>query len=180
MPFSIVLLIEKAIGGVKLEQSSLYTNDEIIDIYNRHIDMVYRICLMYLKSVPDAEDAVQDVFLKLMRSNRKFKSSEHEKAWLIVTSQNHCKNMLKNWWRKKRTDINNIPEPSYVEDLTKDYIWEQVISLPNKYKMVIYLYYYEGYSTEEISKILDIKSSTIRTQLRTARKRLKLILEEEN
>lgn len=161
-----------------MEHSSLYTDDEIIDIYNRHVNMIYKICLMYLKNISDAEDAVQNIFLKLISGNHEFEDSEHEKAWLIVTSQNHCKNILKNWWRKKRTDINAILEPSYVEEYPHDDIWEKVTSLPNKYKMVIYLYYYEGYSTDEISKILDIKSSTIRTQLCTARKKLKMILEE--
>lgn len=134
---------------------------------------------MFLKNLPDTEDAVQEIFLKLMRGNHRFKNLEHEKAWLIVTSQNHCKNILRHWWRKKRTDISKIPEPSYLEDFPHDNIWEQVISLPRRYKMVIYLYYYEGYSTEEISEILEIKSSTIRGQLRTARKRLQIVLEEE-
>lgn len=67
-----------------------------------------------------------------------------------------------------------------MEDLSHDNIWQQVLSLPNKYKMVIYLYYYEGYSTDEISELLKIKSSTIRTRLCRARKRLKIILEEES
>lgn len=163
-----------------MEEPLFYTNKEIIEIYNRNVDTVYRISLMYLKNIPDAEDAVQDIFLKLIHRNNKFESLEHEKAWLIVTSQNHCKNILKNWWRKKRTDINSILEPSYTEDLSNDSIWQQVLSLPNKYKMVIYLYYYEGYSTDEISELLKIKSSTIRTRLSRARKELKIILEEEN
>ena len=109
LPIKIVLLIEEAKGGVKLESSSLYTNKKIIDIYNRNVNMIYKICLMYLKNIPDTEDAVQDIILKLINGNHKFKNLEHEKAWLIVTSQNYCKNILKYWWRKKRTDINNIP-----------------------------------------------------------------------
>ncbi|NMB27951.1 MAG: sigma-70 family RNA polymerase sigma factor [Tissierellia bacterium] len=165
---------------MKLGSSSLYTNSEIIDIYNRNVDTVYRISLMYLKNTPDAEDAVQDIFFKLIHGNHKFENLEHEKAWLIVTSQNYCKNILKNWWRKKRIDINSILEPSYIENLPHDNTWQQVLSLPNKYKMVIYLYYYEGYSTDEISEILKTKSSTIRTRLCRARKKLKIILEEES
>ena len=153
--------------------------DEITNIFNRHVSTVYKISLMYLKNVADAEDAVQNVFLKIVKGNHKFESLEHEKAWLIVTAQNYCKNILKNWWRKKRSDMESLPEPSYMEDLSKDHTWNQILKLPPKYKMVIYLYYYEGYSTEEISEILEIKSSTIRTQLSTGRKRLKIILEEE-
>lgn len=163
-----------------MDQGSIYTNDEIIDIYNRHVDTIYRVCLMYLKNVPDTEDAVQDIFIKLIKKKREFKNPEHEKAWLIVASQNHCKNKLKNWWKKKRSSMDNVSEPSYIEKLPQDNIWDKLILLPNKYKIVIYLYYYEGYSTEEISEILSIKSSTIRTRLCTARKKLKIILEEEN
>ena len=162
-----------------MEQSSLYTNDEIIDIYNRNVNTVYKICLMYLKNIPDAEDAVQNIFLKLIQGNHRFKNLEHEKAWLILTSQNHCKNILKHWWKKQRVDIDNIPEPSYERKNAFDDIWKQILLLPNKYKIVIYLYYYEGYSTEEISEILNIKSPTIRSQLSTARKKLKIILEED-
>lgn len=162
-----------------MEQSSLYTNDEIVEIYNRHVDTVYKICLMYLKNISDTEDAVQNIFLKLIHGNHRFESLEHEKAWLIVTSQNYCKNTLKHWWRKNRADIDNVPEPSYKEDSYYDNIWEKILLLHNKYKIVIYLYYYEGYSTEEISKILNVNSSTIRTRLCTARRKLKIILEED-
>ena len=163
-----------------MENSLPYTNREIINIYNRNVDTVYRISLMYLKNIPDAEDAVQDIFLKLIHENHKFESLEHEKAWLITTSKNYCKNILKNWWRKKRNNINNISEPSYTENFPMDNTWQQVVKLPNKYKMVIYLYYYEGYSTGEISEILETKNSTIRSRLYRARKKLKIIIEEES
>ncbi len=162
-----------------MDQSSLYTNDEIIEIYNRNVNTIYKICLMYLKNIPDAEDAVQNIFLNLLHGNYRFENLNHEKSWLILTAQNHCKNILKHWWRKKRIDIDNIPEPSYGEDSPYSNVWNQILLLPNKYKIVIYLYYYEGYSTEEISKILNIKSSTIRTQLSVARKKLKIILKED-
>lgn len=72
-------------GGVKLEQSSLYTNDEIIEIYNRNVNTVYKICLMYLKNIPDAEDAVQNIFLNLLHGNYRFENLNHEKSWLILT-----------------------------------------------------------------------------------------------
>lgn len=157
-----------------------YTNEEITNIYHRNIDTVYRVSLMFLKDVSDAEDAVQDIFIKLIRGKYRFETDEHEKAWLIVATQNHCKNILKNWWRKKRTDINKIPQPSYMENFTVDNIWQEVVKLPNKYKIVIYLYYYEGYATKEISDILGVKDSTIRSRLSRARKRLKIIIEEES
>lgn len=163
-----------------MEQSLPYTNDEIVNIYNRHVNMIYKICLMYLKNIPDAEDALQNIFIKLIKDNIRFKNPEHEKSWLIVTSQNHCKNVLKHWWKKKRVDSESIIEPSYEQDMENDNIWQQILLLPRKYKIVIYLYYYEGYKADEISEILGINSSTIRSQLSTARKKLKIILEERD
>ena len=76
-----------------------YTKEEVASLYRRHVGMVYQICLMLLKNVPDAEDAVQTVFRKLLEYGRTLQGPEHEKAWLIVTARNECKNQLRHWWR---------------------------------------------------------------------------------
>ena len=78
------------------------SQEEVASLYRRHVDMVYQICLMLMKNVPDAEDAVQTVFRKVMEYDRPFRDHEHEKAWLIVTARNECKNQLKHWWRTRR------------------------------------------------------------------------------
>ncbi|WP_151737586.1 RNA polymerase sigma factor ['Paenibacillus yunnanensis' Narsing Rao et al. 2020] len=106
----------------------------LTDIYNRHVDMVLRICFMFLRDEADSEDAVQTVFLKLIQAGKTFNDLEHEKAWLIVTAQNHCKIIIE----------------------------------------LLYLYYFEGYSSKEIADLLRIKDSTVRTQLRVGRKQSKL------
>ena len=78
------------------------SKEEVADLYRRHGSMVYQICIMLLKNVPDAEDATQTVFQKAMEYDKPFRDPEHEKAWLIVTARNQCKNQLKHWWRTRR------------------------------------------------------------------------------
>ncbi|CAG7643858.1 RNA polymerase sigma factor [Paenibacillus allorhizosphaerae] len=152
------------------------TNEEIADIYRRQVDTVYRVCYMFLKNVPDTEDAVQSVFLKLIRSGPRFKDGEHEKAWLIVTAQNHCKNALKYWWKRKRAAFSRIFEGFYVQKPPSGEILELLLALPDKYKIVLYLFYYEGYSSKEISSLIGIKDSTVRARLRIGRNHLQINL----
>ena len=131
----------------------IHTGEEVAALYRRHVGMVYQICLMLMKNVPDAEDATQTVFRKVMEYDKPFRDPEHEKAWLIVTARNECKNQLKHW----------------------DYI----LSLPEKYRMVLYLHYYQGYTSLETAEILGKNPSTVRTWLVQARWKLKEILEVE-
>ncbi|MEG2322229.1 MAG: sigma-70 family RNA polymerase sigma factor [Bacilli bacterium] len=148
------------------------TDKEFISIYNRHINTVYRVCFMYLKNKHDTEDACQTTFTKLLKYCGNFESVEHEKAWLIVTATNTCKNYFKTWyWRN--TIITDEFEVTSKEEQN---ILEDVLKLPFKYKKIIYLYYYEGYSTVEIAKLLNTCESTIRSQLHYGRQLLKAIL----
>lgn len=88
--------------------------------------------------------------------------------------------MVNHWWKKDRADLSKVLEPAYFDDDSKLFIWEEITKIPDKYKTVIYLHYYEGYNSEEIGNILGIKSSTVRTQLSTARQLLKPVLKEAN
>lgn len=159
--------------------SLLRTDEEMEDIYNRYVDTIYRIALMLLKNVSEAEDATQTVFIKLMTSGSQFESEEHMKAWLIVTAQNTCKDMIKGWWRSKRVDSACITEQIYSPDTLHSDIWSKIAALEDKYKFPVYLHYYEGYKTEEIAGMLKINHATLRTRLRTAKKKLKLLREED-
>jgi len=158
--------------------SLLRTDEEMTDIYNKYVDTIYRIALMMLKNVPEAEDATQTVFIKLMTSNAQFESEEHMKAWLIVTARNTCKDFLKGWWCSKRADAESVSEQTVLPDAFRNEIWGKITALDEKYKLPIYLYYYEGYETAEIAKMLKTNHATLRTRLRTAKKKLKLLLEE--
>ena len=154
------------------------TREEAAAIYRRHFKMVYQLCLMLMKNVPDAEDATQTVFRKVMEYPRPFRDPEHEKAWLIVTARNECKNQLKHWWRTRRASEETLNKLAW-EQPEDGLVWEQVSALPEKYRLVLYLYYYQGYATGEIAQILGENPSTIRTRLVQARNKLKLRWEAE-
>jgi len=153
------------------------TNETFQDIYERRFAMVYRVCFSYMKNAPDAEDAVANVFAKLFKKGLVFESEEHEKAWLLRTAINQCKDSLKHWWRSN----SHIDDHQNLESnpLQENQVLEIVLRLPKRYKDVIYLYYYEGYGTAEIAEILKKPHSTIRYYMREARNSLKEILENE-
>lgn len=153
------------------------TDTEIADIYGRHVKMVYRVCYSYMKIPSDAEDAVSDTFYKLIVSDPVFKNAEHEKAWLVRTASNVCKNSLKHW-RRRNEPLEDHEELKAETAETND-VWEAVLALPDRYKTVIYLYYYEGYSGDEIACILKKPASTVRNHLREARALLRQKLGDE-
>ena len=157
---------------------TIRTGEEVAALYRRHVGMVYQICLMLLKNVPDAEDATQTVFQKAMEYDKPFRDPEHEKAWLIVTARNHCKNQLKHWWRTKRAGEEILQNLTW-EQPSDGELWDLILTLPEKYRMVLYLHYYQGYTALETAEILGKNPSTIRTWLVQARWKLKEILEVE-
>lgn len=161
-----------------MEHDSLWRTDkELADLYQRHVDQVYRLCCLYLKNPVDAEDAVQSVFLKLIRSRTDFNDFEHEKAWLIVAARNHCKDQLKHWWKSRRADMDSLPETySRNDGEPSGEVLARLLSLPEKYKTALYLYYYEDYSVKEIAEMLGRKESTVLTRLSRGRERLKIDL----
>lgn len=149
----------------------------IEQIYERHVDTVYRVAMLYLNNAQDAEDATQNAFLSLIKHPQTFHSEEHEKAWLIVTVSNLCKNQLSHWFRKKRTDYEEVA-PALSDPAHNDEILPLVYALPEELKTIVYMYYYEGYSTREISQYLGLNESTLRSKMQKARTLLKLELEE--
>lgn len=159
-----------------MEETPILSREELADFYRRYVGMVYQICLMLLKHVPDAEDATQTVFQKVMERNKPFQDREHEKAWLIVTARNQCRNQLRHWWRTRRAGEEALQTMTW-EQPEDEEVWESILTLPEKERTVLYLYYYQGYSTLEIADILGKNPSTVRTWLVRARWKLKDILE---
>ena len=153
-----------------------YTKEELTALYRRQVGMVYQICLMLLKNVPDAEDACQTVFQKAAERAEPFRDPEHEKAWLIVTARNECRNQLKHWWRTRRAGAETLDGLTW-EDPRDGTVWEQVAALPEAHRLVLYLHYYQGYSTEEAARIMGSKPATLRSWLFRGRNRLKILLE---
>lgn len=135
----------------------LRTDKDIEDIYRRYVDMLYRVAYSFMKNSADAEDMVQETFIRLLRSGTSFASEQHEKAWLIVTVSNLCKSALRSPWQRREA-------------------LDAVLALPEDYKLPVYLFYYEGYPTAEIARMLDVAPATVRSRLNRARKKLKLTL----
>ena len=151
------------------------TGKEIAEIYNRQVDTVYRICYSFMKNIPDTEDMVQETFLRLLSSGVIFQSESHEKAWLIVTASNLCKDTLKKWWRKTE-DISDPSLSLQQPPFEINSVLEAILELPKDQKTAVYMYYYEGYSTADIARYLGCPHATVRSRLSRARKALKLQL----
>lgn len=148
---------------------------DIIQIINTHSNTIYRICYVYLKNKFDAEDAFQELFIKIYEKAPVFLNKEHEKAWIIRVTINHCKNILRyNRLRKCLLLDENI----VTIDNPQNETLQHILKLSLHYRNVLYLYYYEGYSTKEIALLLKKKEATIRTWLKRARESLKEIMGE--
>ncbi len=148
---------------------------DILAIYDRQVDTVYRVCYSFMKNKAEAEDLTQETFLKLMTCDQEFQNQRHEKAWLIVTASNLCKDSLKKWWRKNEDieDYQNLAQ----ENVTLDNpVLEAILQLPQDYKAAVYMYYYEGYTTAEIASQEGCAESTVRSRLFRARNMLQTML----
>lgn len=154
---------------------------DFYDIYNREYIRIYHIAMLYLKNKSDAEDAVHNVFLKFMEKKIEFKDDKHEKAWFITATKNQCKDMLKNFWYRniEFKSINLVPQEAENYENTDSVVLQCIMKLPEKYREILYLYYYEENSVKEMSEILEKKESTLQSQLFYARKKLKELLLKE-
>ena len=149
------------------------SEQEVISAIDRHGDTVRRLCLLYLKNYADTEDIFQTVFLKYALYSDVFESQEHEKAWLIRVTVNACKDLLKSFFRSQVISVEEIAElPTPMSQDNRE-VLEAVLSLPVKYKDVVYLHYYEGYTAPEISRILRMNQNTVYTRLTRARELLR-------
>lgn len=153
---------------------------EYIRIVDTYANTAYRIAYSYCKNKSDAEDVVQNVFLKLLQSDVQFQDEEHIRKWLIKVTANHTKNLCKSFWKKKIIPLEDFDVTPQYQFKTKETseLYGAVMELPYKYRIVVHLYYYEDYSVKEIAKILNIKETTVQTQLMRARKKLKIKLKE--
>ena len=149
---------------------------EVNRAVEQYSDMIQRICLCHLKNAADTEDVFQTVFLKYMLYEGDFENAGHEKAWMIRVTVNACKDYLKSFFRRSVVSFEALREMEAEEQEDHREVLAAVLSLPVKYKDVIYLHYYEGYSAAEIGKILGKKENTVYSLLSRGRGMLKEML----
>ena len=159
-------------------QKSLCADD--LSMIEKYSDMVYRMAYSMVKNPQYAEDIHQDVFLKYIMKRPVFESEEHAKAWFLRVTINMAKNLWKTAWKQKVVSLfdNDMEELSEPVQENEELI-EMIKQLPQKYRVVIHLFYYEELSIEEMAALLQEKPSTVRTQLTRARRRLKEMLKED-
>ena len=150
--------------------------DWVEEIVTRQKDKLFRTAIVIMKNKADAEDALQDVFIKLVEKSPQFESLEHETAWLMRVIINLCKSRLRlHWWKKVVPLLESYPE----KDSGQHDITQAVLALPPNLRIAINLFYYHGYATKEIAEITQRKESTVRKDLTRARRLLKVFLEGE-
>lgn len=155
----------------------MLTNEQFTCLARRYIDTVYRVALNYIKSPSDADDITQNVFLKLLQEKKPFDSDDHVKHWLIRVTVNECKNLVRSrWWRAE--SIEEYAGQLVFDNQAQSDLFHMVMALPRKYRLPIYLHYYEGYSTQEIGQLLKLPKNTVCTQLKRGRELLKESLQE--
>lgn len=155
------------------------TQNEILALYDKYYEMVWRICLVRFGNAHDAYDATQETFVRLMNYNKAFYSEEHEKAWLIRTAVNYCKDVMKSSQRRQETCL-DLGKPWENGMIPQEYseVYETMMELPEKYRVILYLHYYEWYSLKEIAKMLGLNESTLRSRFARAKEVMKEYLED--
>ena len=155
------------------------TNQEFTACARQHLDMVYRIALNWFgANRADAEDAAQNAMLRLCRTDTVFEGEEHLRRWLVRVTLNECKRISTSLWRARTIPLEECPEPTFSQP-ERQTLFREVMALPGKYRVPLYLYYYEGYSVAEVGQLMGLKPSTVQTRLARGRERLKTMLTEE-
>lgn len=154
------------------------------EVLSRYADMVYRLAYTRTMNNYDAEDITQDVFLKYMKHQHEFCEEEHRKAWLIRVTINESKTFLNSAWNRKRSALDcskELPEDKDYFAEVEDYgIMKEVARLPEKYRIIVHLFYFEEMSVPEMAALLNMKESTLKSLLFRARKMLRNRLNRED
>ncbi|PWM26627.1 MAG: RNA polymerase subunit sigma-24 [Oscillospiraceae bacterium] len=146
---------------------------EVNRALERYADTVRRICMIHLKNYADVEDIFQTVFLKYLVSPVVFESEEHEKAWMIRVTINACRDLLRSFFRSRTVALDDlIEQPSALAPEHRE-VLDAILSLPKKYRDVVYLHYYEGYTAPQIGRILGKNPNTVYTHLTRSKQLLR-------
>ncbi len=153
--------------------------DTFLALVAQYKDTVFRVALNYLGNTYDADDIVQNVFLKLYTKNKHFENKDHARYWLIRVTVNACKDLLKSSWKSKNVFLDEVELPVTFEEPEQEDLYKVVMALPEKYRTVLYLFYYEEFSIREIARLLKMNGSSVTTRLSRARNKLKEALKDE-
>lgn len=145
----------------------------------RNYKRIYLLAMSYLNNHYDSEDIMQSVFLKLLKTDKEFNGDEHIDKWLTITCVHKCKDFFRLRYHKNRADSDELDEIYTFDSSEKADIFNSIQSLPQKERTVVHLFYYEDMTVDEIAEITKSKSSTVKTRLQRARKRLKTILGDD-
>lgn len=155
------------------------SEERLTQLIEQYGNTILRTAYLYLHDKQRAEDACQEVFIKLFKENRTFESANHEKAFILRVTINHCKDQLKSFWQRRIVlDDTKEPEPeadianTVADNEARRALYHCVLALPEEFKSVVLLYYYEGMNTREIAEVLGVPDSTVRSRLKRARERL--------
>ena len=149
------------------------SEQEVNRAVERYADMVRRLCMLHLKNAADTEDIFQNVFLKYVLRSMPFESEAHEKAWFIRVTINACKDLLKSFFRSRTVSLDEVVQLPAETPPDHREVLEAVLSLPPKYKDVVYLHYYEGYTAPEIGHMLGKNVNTVYTRLNRSKQLLR-------
>lgn len=149
------------------------------DIYHTYKNLLFRIAFTSLKNSEDTEDILQEVFIKRLYEAPAFESEEHEKRWMIRVTVNLCKNHVKSFWYRNKTHMDEVAETTKWEfDSEEKLLFSEVMSLPEKQRVAVYLHYFEGYTCKEIADMTESRESAVKMRLKKGRELLKLRMEE--
>lgn len=168
-------MVEKEEWEARMRQAE--TNGRAEMILTRFGDSILRYAYTYLHNMSDAEEVLQDTLVQFLKTAPEFESENHEKAWLLRVAANLSKNRIRYNKLRETDELNDELVAEECEDLS--FVWEAVKSLPVKYREVIHLFYHEGYQTAQIAKVLGRNESTVRSDLRRGREKLKEVLKGE-
>ena len=149
------------------------------ELMKQYQNNLYAVAFNVCKNAEDAEDVVQDTFIQYYTSKKKFESEQHIRAWLIRVVINKAKNMNRTFWRQNKQSLEDYMETLTFETPESENLFETVMNLPDKYRIVIHLFYYEDYTIREIAEILQISESNVKVRLSRGRTLLKETLQEE-
>ena len=148
-------------------------DEEFVGYVRDYTDAVYRVAFHACKNPADSQDIVQNVFLRLYRSNPEFDSREHARRWILRVAVNESKRLVCSAWFHRHISLEEAAQNFEIASPEETGLFQAVMALPRKYRVPLYLYYYEGYPVKEVAALCGLKDSTVRTRLQRARERLK-------